>query len=289
MTIPNNFSAFTFPDNVLNGPITDAGGRIMYTLTSEKRNFRSDVTTIARPDASIRRSVVLTNATVPAKKYLADGKANSPAGRHAQVFQDQEGNEYYWSNNECYEGKKQAVIAYYEPLDPSHTSGPRLWVDPEYCSPSVLDHIIITSLLMAKSKKTGSPGPARVSSDAHSSRTPSETSSSQRHGAAGLVVGGSAGVYALAGGVENVGGACEGPNDYGGPYGSGVGDVGDGGAGGADCGGADGGFGGGDGGGYGGGDGGAFGGGGAGGLGGGDGGGGGGGAGGGCGGGCGGF
>ncbi|KAG9035101.1 hypothetical protein FS837_002039 [Tulasnella sp. UAMH 9824] len=135
MTFPNDFLASTFPENVLNVPIADAGGRLMYTLTSEKRKFRFDVTIIARPDASVvgpiqwgsviklkRRSMVLTNDTVPAKKYLADGKANSPAGRHSQVFQDQEGNEFYWTDHECYEGKKQAVIAYYEPPDPSHAS-----------------------------------------------------------------------------------------------------------------------------------------------------------------------
>ncbi|KAG8917536.1 hypothetical protein FRC01_002386 [Tulasnella sp. 417] len=129
MTTPDDFLAFAFPNSLLNGSITDAAGRIMYTLTSEERRFRSNTTTITRPDASIvviirwgsfielkRRSVlvVLANATVPAKEYLAEGKASSLGGRDSQVFQDQEGNEYYWKNQECYEVKKKALIARYK-------------------------------------------------------------------------------------------------------------------------------------------------------------------------------
>ncbi|KIO23356.1 hypothetical protein M407DRAFT_27136 [Tulasnella calospora MUT 4182] len=256
MTIPDDFLAFAFPDNILNGTVIDAGGRTLYTLTSEERNFRSDVTTITRPDASIvasiqwgsviglkRRSVVLPNATVPAKEYLAEGKASSLGGPGSQVFQDQEGNEYYWTNRECYEGKKKALVAHYKPSDANSTLGPRLWVHPEYCSPNVLDHLIITSLLVAKSRKKASPSPSRISSDAHPSRTSYVASSSQRHGATGGFVG----VYDLGGSVPNDSGVHHGgSNAHGGGV---VSDGGGGGGWGGDSGGGDGGGGGGDGGG----------------------------------------
>ncbi|KIO16782.1 hypothetical protein M407DRAFT_33562 [Tulasnella calospora MUT 4182] len=211
MTISNNFSAFTFIDSLLNGSITDASGHVIYILTTEKRNLGSDATTITRPEAGIvaiirwgsvinlkRRSVVLPNGTVPAKEYMAEGKVSSLGGPGSQVFQDQGGNEYYWSNQECYEGQNQDLVAYYEPADANRPLGPRLWVHAEYLSPNVLNHIITTSLLMAKTRKKASPGPARrhgktrkeasqvgparVSPDAPSSRISSGAASSQRHG-----------------------------------------------------------------------------------------------------------
>lgn len=113
MTIPDNFVAFTYPDAGLNGPITDADGKTRYTLTSKDRTFGSDITTISRPDASTvaviqwgsvvelkRRSVVLANSTIPVKEFLVHGKTNSVGGPESQSFQDQEGKEYYWKNNE---------------------------------------------------------------------------------------------------------------------------------------------------------------------------------------------
>lgn len=113
MTIPDDFLTFTYPDAGLNGPITGADGTTKYTLTSKDRTFGSDTTTISRPDASTvavlkwgsvvelkRRSVVLANATIPVKEFLVHGKTNSPGGPDSQSFQDQEGKEYYWKNNE---------------------------------------------------------------------------------------------------------------------------------------------------------------------------------------------
>lgn len=113
MATPDDFLAFAFPDSILNGSITDTAGGMLYTLTSEDRKFRSDTTTISRPDASTvavirwgsiielkRRSVILADAIVPAKEYLAEGKADSLGGANSHVFQDLEGNAYYWKNQE---------------------------------------------------------------------------------------------------------------------------------------------------------------------------------------------
>lgn len=112
MTIPDNFLIFAYPDDILNGTIVNAGGRVMYTLTTEEHIIRSDITTITRPDKStvaliqwgsaIGRSaqVVLTDSTVPAKEYLAEAKADSLGGQDSEVFRDQEGNEYYWRDCE---------------------------------------------------------------------------------------------------------------------------------------------------------------------------------------------
>lgn len=111
MATSDNWFSLAFPDNTFDGSITDADGRIIYTLTSEKRSFRSDVTTIVRPDASVaamikwgsivelkRRLVLVQNATIPAKEYLALGDANTVGGPGSQVFQDLDGNEYYWKD-----------------------------------------------------------------------------------------------------------------------------------------------------------------------------------------------
>ncbi|KAG8894965.1 hypothetical protein FRC01_012652, partial [Tulasnella sp. 417] len=231
MTIPDKFLAFAFPDTSWNGPITQAGGETLYTLTSEERNFKSDITTITRPDESTvaaihwgsviglkRRSVVLANATIPAKEYLTEGGENSLHGRHAQIFRDLEGNEYYWKHKECWEPKKKTLIAYYNPPDPNRAMGARLWVHPDYCSPSLFEPLIITSLLMMRSKKKLSPSPPRTRTDASPSRTSDKASSSPRHGATSSYVG----AYAFAGGVAaNDGGAIGGSYDSGGGYGSG--------------------------------------------------------------------
>ncbi|KAG8915907.1 hypothetical protein FRC01_003470 [Tulasnella sp. 417] len=207
MAIPANFLALAFPNSVFNGSITDAGGRIMYTLTSEARKFRSNVTTVTRSDADVvaviqwgsvirlkRRSVILTNATIPAKRYLTEGKIDSLGGRGSQGFQDLEANVYYWKNQECYDGKKKALVAYYQ------TSG--------------------GDSTLAKAKKKATPDPAGISSDGPRSHTPS----SQSHGAAG----GYLGANAIQGGVENDGGVHEESNDHREGRGSGVGDGSDG-------------------------------------------------------------
>lgn len=99
MTSPDDWFSFAFPDNIFTGSITDADGRIIYTLTSEKRSFRSDVTTIVRPDASVaamikwgsiielkRRLVMVPNATIPAKEYLAQGDANTVVAPARRCF-----------------------------------------------------------------------------------------------------------------------------------------------------------------------------------------------------------
>ncbi|KIO23421.1 hypothetical protein M407DRAFT_27117 [Tulasnella calospora MUT 4182] len=164
----STFITYTFIEDDLSGPVKDPSGKTIYLLSTAKGILSPKSTTISRvsqEEKSETAAELYWGSLTKSKRIVVNGNEMEKLLKEKRTglftpsewwFSDEDGNEYYWKELECFTASHRRVATYTRQkrrfLSSSKTPA-TLSVDPNYSTPAGLDFILVAALMTEMKRK----------------------------------------------------------------------------------------------------------------------------------------
>ncbi|KAG9002256.1 hypothetical protein FRB90_011412 [Tulasnella sp. 427] len=162
------FVTYTFVEDDLDGPLKNASGRVVYILKTHQGMLTPKSTRICRPahgEKNEPAAEIHWGGLTKSKRVIINGNEIEKFLKEIRTglftpsewwFSDEDGNEYYWKDLECFTASHRRVATYTRQkrrFFSTNKTPATLSVDPRYSTPAGLDFILVAALMTEMKRK----------------------------------------------------------------------------------------------------------------------------------------